>query len=379
MSVDIFSLLVGGTQYHGWTDASVSCSIETISGEFELVVADKWQGRNVRWPIRPGDACQLSAGGETLITGWVDVARPHVNAQECSLTVSGRDKTGDLVDCSAIQKPDQWTGRTLEELARILCVPFGISVKAEVSTGQPFPLFKLQPGEKAFDAIERLCRMRGILAMSDGAGNLLLTGPGKGGRYDFVLEEGKAGILDISGNFDHSDRFSEYVIKGQQSGLAAIQGLEVVSASKGGNVAGKVAAPSSGRARDAGVKRYRPLVMLSEGEATGPSPQVRAAWEASVRAARSTEVTIVYQGIRAAMPGSADGPIWRPNRLVRVVSETAGLDDVLLIKECRYAKNTTSGTTTEIGLTRPDAFTLLPEIPKGQGAAGLPPGTEVIR
>ena len=70
----------------------------------------------------------------------------------------------------------------------------------------------------------------------------------------------------------------------------------------------------------------------------------------------------------------------RPNRLVRVKSPTLDLDDMLLIKDCRYSKDLTNGTVTELTLTRPDAFTLLPEIPKGQAnAAKLPPGTEVVK
>ena len=395
-SDELLTLLVGGTEYHGWTTAGARLSLETISGEFDLSVVDKWQGRDIRWPIRRGDACELRAGEDVLITGYVDKSNPAISAADRALSVSGRDATGDLVDCSAVQSPDQWSGRTLEEIARILCAPFNISVTAETATGKPFPIFKLQPGETGFAAIERLCRQRGVLAISDGHGGLLITAPGKGGHIELVLEEGK-NILEISGEFDDSDRFSEYIIKGQQSGVSAakgggtpkgLEGAEIIGgeekASKSPDTAKRAAAPASGRATDSGVTRYRPLVIVAEGEASGQSPQTRAEWEATVRAARATQISVKVQGLRAVMPGEEGGQIWLPNYTVRVISETLEIDDVLLIKDCAYSQ-AESGTITELGLTRPDAFVLLPEVPpaeggKGKGkAAKLPEGTEVIK
>lgn len=396
-SDELLTLLVGGVEYYGWTAAAARLSLETVSGEFELTVVDKWEGRDIRWPIRRGDACELRAGEDVLITGYVDKSNPALTATERSLSVSGRDATGDLVDCSAVQSPDQWSGRTLEEIARILCAPFGIRVVAETDTGKPFPIFKLQPGDTAFAAIERMCRQRAVLSTSDGHGGLLITAPGKAGHVELVLEEG-VNILEISGEFDDSDRFAEYVIKGQQSGVSAakggtpkgMEGVEIIGggeASKSADTAKRAAAPASGRATDPGVTRYRPLVMISEGEAAGPSPQTRAEWEASVRAARATQVTVKVQGLRVGQPGEDGGQLWLPNYTVRVISETLELDDVLLIKECAYSQSD-SGTITELGLTRPDAFVTLPEVPppaEGKGkegkskAAKLPEGTEVIK
>ncbi len=40
----------------------------------------------------------------------------------------GRDKTGDLVDCSVVHSSGKWKGVRLEQVAADVCRPFGITV-----------------------------------------------------------------------------------------------------------------------------------------------------------------------------------------------------------------------------------------------------------
>lgn len=364
---DTLRLAVNGKLYGGWKDMRVNAGIETISGDFDLNYFYSWDGQQPL-PINDGDACEIRMGDDVVLTGYVDDANESLDAESHEMQVTGRDKTGDLVDCSAVHKPDQWSGQTLQAIAAILCKPFGISVKAETGTGAPFPTVKVQPGETAFAIIERLCRMRAVLPVSDGKGGLLLAAAGKGGKAYSALVEGE-NILAISKKKSQKDRFSEYIVKGQQSGLAALGGGNVEVISADGAVTTRAAAPASGRARDAGITRYRPLVIISEGEASGQSPQTRALWEATVRAGRGLRVEVTVQGWR-----QGNGELWRPNQFVEVKSRTLGLDDTLLIAGCGYSGND-SGTITALSLARPDAFKLLPVKPK---ATGLPPGTEII-
>jgi len=354
---DALSLLIDGRLYGGWTGVSVSRSIETVSGAFEVQLADRWLGQELRWPIRPGMACEARIGDDSVVSGYVDEAELSLDDGSHSIRITGRDKTGDLVDCSAVHSPGQWSGLRLEEIARILVRPFGVEVRALTDTGAPFSPFKLQPGESVFESIERMCRMRAVLAMSDGHGGLLLSRAGTD-RCAEDLREGK-NLLSASAQYSMKDRHSEYIVLGQ-------------SPSKDGDSA-DVAAHPKASARDAGVPRHRPLVVMAEGASHGRLGD-RAEWESSVRAGRALRVTASVQGWR-----QNDGSLWPINRLVRVVSETLGLDDILLIASTRFSLDE-RGSRTEMSLSRPDAYRLLEELPKGKkgAASGLPPGTEVI-
>lgn len=361
-------LLVSGKLYGGWEDISVKLSIETISGEFSLGYFDSWHGQTQFTPIHDGAPCEVRMGGDTVITGYVDDADDALDAENDGLTVSGRDATGDLVDCSAVHKPDQWNGQTLPAIARTICAPFGIGVKAETDCGAPFPTVKVQPGETAFAIIERLCRMRAVLPVSDGRGNLVLTSAGRGGRASTPLVEGE-NILSLNRTRSQKERFSEYTVKGQQGSFAAAgETAEVISSD--GTVTVRTAAPASGRAKDAGVARYRPLVIIAEGEASGQSPATRAMWEATVRGGRGLRIEVTVQGWR-----QNNGELWRPNTLVHIESPRRGLNDTLLIVSCAYSCSA-SGTLTTLSLARPDAYKLIPIAGKPQ--TGLPECTEIL-
>lgn len=366
---DTLFLQVGGKLYGGWKTMMVNASIETISGDFDLGYFYSWDGQEAL-PINDGDACEVRMGDDVVLTGYVDEATEDLGSDTHDLQVTGRDKTGDLVDCSAVHKPDQWSGQKLEAIAAILCKPFGISVKAETDTGAAFPVVKVQPGETAFAVIERLCRMRAVLPVSDGKGGLLLTAAGKGGRAYSALVEGE-NIKHIRRVKNQQDRFSDYIVKGQQSGLAAVGGGNVEVLTADGEVTTRAAAPASGKAKDAGITRYRPMLVVAEGEASGHSPQTRALWEATVRAGRGLRVEVTVQGWR-----QGDGALWRPNLYVHVKSPKLALEDTLLIASCAYSCNE-SGTITVLSLARPDAFLQLPPA-KTKAASGLPPGTEII-
>ncbi|UQZ89529.1 hypothetical protein C4J81_15335 [Deltaproteobacteria bacterium Smac51] len=123
---DQVSLMVGGKIYGGWLSFSVIRSMEAPSGSFSLTISDKWPGQRAPWAIEPGDECQLNLGGEVLVTGYIDESLYRLTANSREISVTGRDKTADLVDCSYIEKPDQWQEATVQDIAAALAAPFSI-------------------------------------------------------------------------------------------------------------------------------------------------------------------------------------------------------------------------------------------------------------
>lgn len=329
-------LLVGGMLYGGWTSVSVTRSIETIAGQFDISLTERWGGQAVSWPIRPGDECELRIHGVTVIAGYVDTAEPSVSESSHSIRVSGRDKTGDLVDCAAVHKPAEWRNLTVDQIAAILAKPFGVAVLLETAPGAPIPVFKLEPGETAFKAIERACKFRGVLPIQ-ARGALVLTHAGKASASTPLVLGGN--LKDVRASYDYSERFSEYVVKGQRAGSDADYGA--ATAAVEANV------------YDPGIKRYRPFIKVADGQVTPTIAKRQADWERQVRAARSTKVSCVVAGWR-----QQDGALWDINQRVRVEAAPVGVTGELLISAVGYTLDD-SGEVTKLDLMRAEAF--LPE------------------
>lgn len=331
-------LYVGGAIYGGWKRVTVSRSIEQIAGGFELEVTERWPGQSVSRPIRPGEKCRLALDGETVITGYVDDSEPEFSSQTHSLAVRGRDATGYLVDCSAIYKTGQFVNATLDRIARDLCAPFGIKVKVETDIGAALPSFNIEESETVFECIERAARMKAVLLVSDGEGNLVITRAGSR-RGATALVEGE-NILAGRGQFSWKDRYSVYTVKGQERGSDEFYAEH--------------AASPSATVRDDAITNYRPLIVLPGSHGAGATLRDRAEWERNVRMGRGNRGSITVQGWR-----DGSGALWQPNTLVTVTSPMLWLNAAeMLIVGCAYTLDE-NGTRTVLSIARREAFDLV--------------------
>lgn len=322
---------IDGVGYGGWQQIRIQRSMEQIAGSFELTVSERWPGQDAPRPIRPGNACRLTIDGDTVITGYVDDVTVEYDGANHTVRVAGRDKTADLVDCSA--PSTEWKGQTLLEGARKLCAPFGIRVSADVDTGGKFARLKGNEGDAVFDLLESAARIRAVLLVSDGLGNLLLTRAAtRRIATSLVLGEN---VLECSAQFSHRDRFSTYTVKGQRAGDDTWSTT--------------AAAHPSAKATDQRVTRHRPLLVIAEEQIDAAAAGVRAKWERNVRWGRSQRITYTVQGWRHA------GGLWAPNWLVNVRDGLLGIEGDRLLAGVTFLLDG-QGLRTELSLVPREAF-----------------------
>jgi prophage tail gpP-like protein len=288
-------------------------------------------------------------GGEVVITGYVDTVETDLTDSRASLRVEGRDKTGDLVDCSAVHKAGQWRNTSLLQIATDIAAPFGIPVRLQTDAGELFRRFALDDGERAFDAIERAARLRGVLVTSNTLGELVIT---RAGTQDagVVLQEG-LNIRAISATHSWRERHSVITLKTQVPGDDDENGPQ--------------AAHLKATAADTAVNRYRPLVVLAEHGTSSKGLADRARWETQVRLGRGQRGRCTVVGWRTQGDGFT-GPLWQPNTRITIDSPTMNLNAQLLVVGCAYSLSD-AGTLTDLSFARPEAFELLP----GVGASRL--------
>jgi prophage tail gpP-like protein len=333
-------LLVDGMAYSGWTTVDIERGIDQMTGTFALRLAAKERTGAEDWPIGEGAECRVMLAGAPLITGYIDSFIRFVSPEERGIDVRGRDRTADLVDCSAIHKPGSWRGRKLEQIAAELVKPFGIAIELSGETGAAFPKFALQQGETVFAAIERMCRYRGLVAWSAGDGVLRIGNPDGGGSIG-LLAEGE-NVIAASGTRAVSDRFSDYIVKGQAAGSDERNGAAV--------------AQVQGEARDPAITRYRPLLIIGEEQSDQAALKKRAAWEAAVRSGRSQPAQITVPGWLMA-----NGQPFAHGMRATCDVPSAGIFGSLLIERLSFSRDAESGTVTTFELVPPEAWTQLAE------------------
>jgi prophage tail gpP-like protein len=345
-------LTVDGLTYRGWRSMKCSLGLDAAAAEISIEMAERWAGAEdaaqIARSIRPGAEFTLTLEGEAVVEGFLDALEVSYDATNHTLTVRGRERTADLVDCAAtVDGPYEWANIGLEEAARRIAEPYGIKVRAEADLGKAFPRFSIQPGEAAWEAIARAARERAVIATGDGLGTLILTRAGEGGEAAGALRlGGKDGnILRANGSFDVAERHDVVVVRGQAQGET--------SASQG-----------EARATDEDIIRHRPKVILAEAQGEGVTFQDRAAHEVRVAAGKSRRVRYTVPGWRGS-----SGNLWLPNTKVWVEDAFLELKRELLISNVTFSL-TEQGTVTELQVAPVDAYALLPEPGKSGGGDG---------
>lgn len=339
-------LKVNGKIFEGWKRVRVTLSIETIAGSFELEVSDRWANQPTLWPILEEDSCELAIDGMTVITGYVDRRTLSYSASDRSLSVSGRDRTGSLVDCSAQLEKWEFKNTSVLTVAKRIASDFNIEVKAQGGLVLPNAPAKISidPGDTCHEAIERACRLAGVLPVSDGLGNLVLTRAGSA-QASVDLVEGE-NILSASAEYDSTGRHYLYAVLGQHKGSDQLNGAST---------------SIKATATDENVKRVtRTLLIRPEGNVTPEHAKKRAQWEATVRAARSETVSVTVQG------WTQGGALWPVNGLVKVRSPMIGVNGTMLITQATFGLDASNGLTTQLTLRRPDAFLPEPVVTKAK-------------
>lgn len=344
--MDELGLSVNGELFQGWKTVSIVRSIEQLAWMFRVgytrFSADGDQQKPL--PIFEGDAVTVKVDSDKVLVGYVDDAEDGYATQQQDAAVSGRSKTGDLVDCAAIFKTGQWRNSTLSQIAKDLLGPFKLDASVESSlSGVELRNFSIQEAETVFEALDRAARMRGVLLTTTSDGDVRFTRAGAT-HTKTQLEYG-VNILRGARKGSWKDRFSAYTIKTQAPGKDDYYGSDVAQLKRSNT--------------DDRVTRYRPMTMMAENEDSGAELQARIDWERNIRAGRSRRLTYVVQGWR-----DDDGDIWAPNVLVKVKDERLSVKDELLIVTATLSRSMSEGTTTTLELTHPSAFDVQPLPPK---------------
>lgn len=338
---------IRGRELTTWETVEISRGIFRGCGQFGLRYAEA-DRRQV--PFFPGDAVEIWWGrSQRMLVGYVDNLDHVLESDDHSITLSGRDSSADLVDCSVDpQGPQEFTKIDLADLANLLTAPFDVPVNVEGDSGEVFDQFTLEPSESVWSAIERGARIKGLLVYSPGDGTLLITTPGRR-RAGQPLREG-VNVLSAHLRLRHGERFSDYHVLDAQPGSDDLFGAAAASVIRS--------------SEDAGVFRHRPLVIPAEDSMTPAGATSRAQWEATVRAARATRLEVVVAGWDKFRSGKEPGQLWRVNELVRVDIPTLEIATDMLVEEISYSRSFAphGGTRATLALVRKDAYVPAPVI-----------------
>lgn len=319
-------LIKGANKYSGFLESEFYSSINYISRYFELCYTQDSDTTN-QIGFKKGDIAQIKIDNKLYLTGRLDLVRTSLGDNGLKITLVGRSKSAQLVDCSAPFEPGELLNQDALQIARRLCEPFGIEVKSSLASfGEKFPVWSINTGESVWSNLQRLAWQRGLLFRDSPDGSIVIDTL-KRVESETSLQLGK-NIL----TFDHEDsllnRFSEYTILGQSKDDFHMKET----------------------AYDSEIGFYRPKVLISPLSTSRDQLRSNVAYEKQLRKQRGEDLTVLVGGWE-------DGEsFFNINTLIKTNIPIISLNDQMLISGVRLKQSQSQGLSAELELEEKDSF-----------------------
>jgi prophage tail gpP-like protein len=352
---DTVKLTINRREWIGWTSIRVTRGIERMPGDFQLTLTEQHPDEPTDLVFKPGDPCILSIGNDDVITGYIDRWMPTITPTSHTITITGRGKCQDLVDCSAKFDGNQIQNTNALDLANKLAGQFGLTAISLVGPGRSIGQFVTNLTESAWVIIQRVANFSGLLVYEDRTGNLIFNHVGTE-QHASGFEMG-VNIQAASVSFAMDERFSEITAV-----ISAVDGNWQLHADATAGGVGLSDALKIITVKDPTVPRYRPRVVVSESGPYGIDlARDRALWEMARRRGRSQAVTLTCDSWR-----DSDGVLWEPNKLASLDIPQMKLGGkTWIIAEVTYSVDPAAGgrgQTADVTLMPKDAFSPQPTL-----------------
>jgi len=308
--------------------------LNSCARSFSFNATPKLPGNASLQNFHPGQKIQITIGDDLVLSGYIDTTPVSYSASSVSLTVSGRSKTCDLVDCSVYPKdqniafdqswsgagvyripssgsvvscPDvsaiSWRGQQLGTILAQLVKPYGVRL---INQGQDLSAvlnYDVTPEQTVLKALQDLTKKYDLWLCDDPNGDLVVTKKG----YTETTERLILGqnVLEGSASFDASKLFETYQVLGQ---------------TKGTNTSFGAASSSDPQAFETNFfKRRRFTCKKAEGQTASFDCLKQAQSSGNYDKAQYSALSYKVQGWRHI----TDGRLWKINTLV-------GVEDTLL-------------------------------------------------
>lgn len=343
-------LEVEGTEYTDFDSIVVNKSMTTLGGEFTFTVVSDI---SFIFPFNGGEVCTVSIDNEVIITGFIDKITRNYSSGNHTATVSGRDKTSDIGDSTLTAIDDiRDVDITLKTLIENVLKNIGTNIQVIDESGgiKPFnkaeDVISVDPGDNAFDFINKWARKRQVLLTSNSEGNLTITkniSNKESQTFQNIADNALSNnILVGSIDTDLSNRFFNYEVVSQPASSSTFSFGPAKSAGEEGLFINET------------QRSGRQMVIISETPSSKEELDDRAKWQADMDRSESRKIRITVQG-----HSNESNETYKINKLATVVDDFLGIDDLFLIEEITYTMNNSDGNLTQFKLVDKDSFTLV--------------------
>ncbi|MCE2688186.1 MAG: hypothetical protein LW595_06565, partial [Rickettsiales bacterium] len=270
---------------------------------------------------------------DKIITGKIENINDKVDKGTYSLSITGRDKTGELID--SYIKPKQYKHRNFKNLIEAVLKDNGFNFKII----QDVPLLKLidkiDDGgqDKIFDFLDTYAKKAQVLLFTDEDGDLVITREGS----------------DLAVNKLTSDNIINSTLQSNSS--ENYRFIDVYGSVKN-NFTSKRAEQKASIINNLSNTNKR-LIVKVENNSSYKTLNLTANWYKNVKQAKGSKYECSVKG------HSQNGLLWKPNSIVNLIDKRKSINGTFLIQGVKY-RSGADGDITDLSIVNLGSFGLPP-------------------
>jgi len=336
---------VNNQKYDGFITAIVSRSLDTISGAFSFTTSTL----SGDYPLKKGDLIQIYVDNQIVLTGYIYRISVRGSKDGTTVTISGRDITGDLIDSSVPASARNQKGDVpMVRLCETVISGLGLDIKVvdEIGDIKPFgndDIEAANTGGNCADFLLSFARKRQVYLKTSPAGELVLFRPS--GKIASTRLQNIPGNphnnMVVSAFEDNSDeRFYKYIVRSQDN-PAASSSMFTDSA----------AVNRIGEAFDHDIRPGRIYEEIASESLTKDECKQRATELANLRRTQGVKYTVNLDGLT-----QSDGNLWGLGEWLIINDKDAHMEGYFTIRSWKLTADVQGGENSELILALPDAF-----------------------
>ena len=330
------SIKIDNKTFIGWTSFDFTRSIDSF-GTFNFSSVWEPDNQEFRDTFKPFQFKNVGIfeDDELLFNGTMVGLSPYVSPKSKTIAVSGYSLPGVINDCTApIGLSNERDLQNLEQIAKALIDPFGIPLIFNGDSGSSFEREAIKPDQFILDYLIGLANQKGFIISDSSKGECVFQKEVDVGTPVAVIDEGQAGIGNISPMFNSQQYFSHV------SGIA-------------NSVAG---APDSSAGGTYTVKNER-LSEVLRPFTFKPNDMQGGLKEAVKSKAGRMFANAVSYTVDIPSWDAPSGDMWQPNTTIKIKSPSAMIYSSyeFLIRSVKYSK-TSKSKTVQLNLVMPGSF-----------------------
>tara|TARA_R110001599_G_scaffold210877_5_gene408273 strand:+ start:5473 stop:6732 length:1260 start_codon:yes stop_codon:yes gene_type:complete len=212
MSIQVY---INKEIFDKWKGITINKGLDSISGSFSMTAEYNYSDEKSPFTLSGRIEIFHKDREEDLpkkvMTGYIDRVNTSISGGGLMVEISGRDITGDVIDCTIEHGSKEWSAKAVDIIEEII-KDFNINAISKTEKANSIVSQNAKPDSKASEVLSSIAKKGGFIMITDENGDLNLVSKADGTLSGSLSVGSNGNVLSASHASDYTKRYSKITV-----------------------------------------------------------------------------------------------------------------------------------------------------------------------